>query len=921
MPSSSKGSSFWKVESRGARAVSPTSLNASDPNISVLGPPILSKPLPRVASQTSRSIQQVGTPRSCPVASRSGLEVFALPLQPEDAPDPSGPEAEPQVSPRLAENLVTRGARMEGVTSTAKDIAAPVLGVLKSIEPVAEALQRLSRIHPIAELAMLTIFAVFKLVKAQYESDSAIVALHNAVVNTYEIAIKNEALSKDSRFDALFRTMVRQADECYLFISEYRSRRYLGEIHSPLHVSRKIQEFMEAFTQLERQFRGAEIDFTAVSLLKMRPVIETLDVKNKLERLKPPQDALGPLSHCLPGTRTQSFQSIRDWIFQGEESVLWVNGPAGSGKSSLMGTLHNRLLEMGFNSRLATFIRFDRDVYKDARVFVRTLAYRLALFDSRLGETIAERVAAQPQIVDDTDLSTQLRSLVLHPLQQHVKDMQTEGPIIILIDGLDECSRSDGTGTSFREQLLTLFQSNYLGAFPFLRVIIASRPVQDIKAKFTGKSHILSFPLDITSPENQADVRSFIDTKLQEISDHTSGFGELCHIHNAVEELSKRAAGLFMWASVAVSFLASYSRSRLKAIVDTDIPKTALEALDTLYKTTLEAVASERGDEDIKRDIRLVLGIIMAASTAAEWNPHFTPSILQSLLVHIKGEDGHQLEVDVVEVLDKLGSVLKHTDDDAGLQLLHVSFAEFLRDEERSASWYIDDRMHAGILAAACVSSVLSHIGENELAEEHRQEFIYTSSFWLDHCAPLSAQVVESTPGLYDGLLKMIRVYLVRWMYCHLAWKRRTWARWKHLDVFEALMADPQVMYSSTSKRFRNLTDTQLSRLSDDLSLKQLLSDAQVFMSVGFQASLRDQHWLAACFTWLCQHSSSDLYRCYVPAFVQMANGSNQHGRIVAAIKKNQSRYPPIVELGVSDVIEISGVPQDPVVRSEGDRE
>ncbi|KAK1226597.1 hypothetical protein PQX77_010437, partial [Marasmius sp. AFHP31] len=571
MPSSSKGSSFWRVDGR-ARA-SPTSPTASDRNMSVLGPPLLSRPLPRVVTQTSRSVPQAGTLRSCPAASRSVPELSAPPFQPEDAPDPFGLEPEPQVSPRLAENLVTRGARMEGITSSAKDLASPVLGVLKSIEPVAEALHRLSRIHPIAELAMLTIFAVFKLVKAQYESDCAIVALHNAVVNTYEIAIKNEALSKDSRFVALFHTMVRQADECYLFISEYRSRRYFARL-ARINVSRKIQEFMEAFTQLERQFRGAEIDFTAVSLLKMRPVIETLDLKNRLERLKPPMDALGPLSHCLPGTRTQSFQSIRDWIFQGEESILWINGPAGSGKSSLMGTLHNRLLEMGFNSRLATFIRFDRDAYKDARMFVRTLAYRLALFDSRLGETIAERVAAQPQIVDGTDLFSQLRSLVLHPLQQHDKAMQTEGPIVILIDGLDECSRSDGTGTSFREQLLALFQSNNLGAFPFLRIVIASRPVQDIKAKFTGKSHILSFPLDITSADNRADVKSFIDTKLQEISDHTPGFGDLCRLHNAVEELSKRAAGLFMWASVAVSFLESYSRSRLKAIVKTDIPKT-----------------------------------------------------------------------------------------------------------------------------------------------------------------------------------------------------------------------------------------------------------------------------------------------------------------------------------------------------------
>ena len=51
------------------------------------------------------------------------------------------------------------------------------------------------------------------------------------MVGTYEIAIDNDALSKEGRFASLFHTMVKQADECYLFISEYRSRRYFGETY------------------------------------------------------------------------------------------------------------------------------------------------------------------------------------------------------------------------------------------------------------------------------------------------------------------------------------------------------------------------------------------------------------------------------------------------------------------------------------------------------------------------------------------------------------------------------------------------------------------------------------------------------------------------------------------------------------------
>ncbi|KAL0580099.1 hypothetical protein V5O48_001875 [Marasmius crinis-equi] len=803
---------------------------------------------------------------------------------------------EPEISPRVIGTVVAGASRVQGlaVAESIRTYAAPVAEVLKNIEPVADLLQRLSRAHPIAELAMLAILGVYHLVRAQHESDRAIVSLHNAMVKTYEVAVKHkESLGRDSRFNELFKKMVKQADECYVFISEYTRRRYLGRL-TRFSVSHKIEEYKEAFEHLEQQFRGAEIDYTAVSLLQMRPVIEAVDLKNKLERLRPPQDPLGPLCHCLHGTRVESLQTIQEWVFRREQSILWLNGPAGSGKSSLMGTLHSRHLEMGFNSRLAAFIRFDRDEYKEARMFVRTLAYRLAEFDRRLGESIAQRVAAQPQIVDDTNLATQLETLVLEPLRQHGKEMEDEGPVVILIDGLDECTRSDATRTKFDEQLLALLESDVLGAFPFLRIIIASRPVSEIKARFSGKSHIFEFRLDIASRENQADIRSFIDIRLMDISAKSAGFGEVCQSVKAVDELSKRAGGLFMWASIAVSFVEAYSpRTRLQAIVKTNIPKSALEALYTLYRTTLEAIVSESGDDDIKRDIRLVLGMIMATSTVSTFDPPFTPTVLQNLLQHVHENGSQTHDVDVPEVLAKLASVLRHPSEDSGLHLLHVSFAEFLGDRERcSSTWYIDDEKYAGMLASACISCVLAHIHEEELSEAPRKEVDYSSWFWIDHCAPLSARLVATTPNLHDRLTRMIRMDMIRWIRYHIVRQNRIWQNWANVDAFEKIIADPQV-----------------SELPDHASFKQLLEDAQMLLSIAFEAWLQGGLWVVSCFTWLCQHPTSDLYQCYMPGFVELAGGSTDYAEIVEAIRKNGSNRVPLGDIGSFREIEISGIP------------
>ncbi|KAF9259833.1 hypothetical protein L218DRAFT_832165, partial [Marasmius fiardii PR-910] len=81
------------------------------------------------------------------------------------------------------------------------------------------------------------------------------------------------------------------------------------------------------------------------------------------------------------GTRQNTLSRITDWIFQGKESILWLSGVAGCGKSSVMATLNNQLIKMGCSSRLATFICFDRFGFSDPALFVQALAYQLALFD------------------------------------------------------------------------------------------------------------------------------------------------------------------------------------------------------------------------------------------------------------------------------------------------------------------------------------------------------------------------------------------------------------------------------------------------------------------------------------------------------------------------------------------------------------
>ncbi|THU97212.1 hypothetical protein K435DRAFT_889727, partial [Dendrothele bispora CBS 962.96] len=263
-----------------------------------------------------------------------------------------------------------------------------------------------------------------------------------------------------------------------------------------------------------------------------------------------------------------------------------------------MGSLHIILNELGFDSRLAAFVRFDRNDFNDPRLFILALAYRLASFDHRLGEIIVDVVQQRPNIAETQKLSEQLESLVLEPLNKHCNEMQGEGPIVIVIDGLDECMQN--SRDSFSELLQLFTDDHFFAPFPHVRVIIASRPEYAIRKAFT-KNHIYHFPLDITTPETHADVKLFLTHELSKIPNFEDA------APGALDTLAHRASGLFIWARVTIDFIAGDPDKRLREVVKADPPADAVHALTILYHTALDCIAE---DKDMEADIRVTLGII-----------------------------------------------------------------------------------------------------------------------------------------------------------------------------------------------------------------------------------------------------------------------------------------------------------------------
>ncbi|KAK7041899.1 hypothetical protein VNI00_008880 [Paramarasmius palmivorus] len=714
-------------------------------------------------------------------------------------------------------------------------------------DTIIAALDHLAEMHELARIAFIVVSKIYDVIKAKHEQNEAIIALHGVMVATYKIAVEKDALNDQGDFSGLFDEIVRQSEECYVFLSNYILKGCLSQVMDLWKTSSKIEDFNCAFEELQKRFFNTQNEVTTVTVLYTQRVVESIDRKMSLRPLEPSAELLGPKCHCLLGTRRSSLTKILDWCFYGEQSTLWISGIAGCGKSSLIGTLHNSLSMLGFHSRLAAFIRFDRSSYRNAKEFVKALAFLLANFDERFGKRIVEVVEKSPQIAQITDLSTQVQKLLINPLRGLTEEVAKEGRIVVLVDGIDECSREDQAETRFREQLLELFAKNAFGLLSFLRFVLASRPEEDIIRFLQHCSHIHHFPLDHTSPETTNDIHYFLNKSFER-----SCFINLTNARKqtAVERLAERASGLFVWAATVVTFIGENMEQRLKVFVEQEPPKNALHALTALYEIALKSLVRE-GDEDIQQNIYMALGLIMA--TSAQFK-QFPIHVLHDLLQYVDPDKAPG----ILSAFNKLRSlVIKENEK---YQLLHKSFDDFLTCKDRAGHWYINMEKYEAILYEAIITCTMDHLDK---ADKELPEALSSDLYQYAIDGPYWGVVQDLS--LYQSLQQKLKRFLLGY-------------------VAEELQHDSEFMQKAWlgASRLQHI-NTRLLVVKDFFNI--MLYDTAL-AGKATKTNADDQHALE----W-------EVDNIYMSVFVQMAGGSNVYEEIVAVLDKKP--IPPVVSLSV----------------------
>ena len=487
---------------------------------------------------------------------------------------------------------------------------------------------------------------------------------------------------------------------------------------------------------------------------------ETADLET-LGELNPVRNAGYRAEHherCLSGTRESILEDMMRWAQNTQDQpVYWLNGLAGTGKSTIAQTFS----EMTNNCDILGASFFCSRDYLDRKVLKNifpTLAYQLACRYPRFRDHLVKVIKRDPSVAHNS-LISQLRDLLVDPLSA------TGISCVIVIDALDECV-DDQPASAILSVLGRL-----VSKLPSVKFFITGRPEARIRSGFRLpllEPFTQVFLLHEVEPTSVGgDIRLYLVEKLDSIAKRRSDLDlpELWPSNDDITVLVKKSSGLFVFASTVVRFIESEHddpRERLRLIVRKadDTSHEGASGVDSLYSQVLRDAFSGIKEETVFDDLKRILSAVVLAL-----NPLSRDGLAQLLNVD---------STVISTMLRHLHSViLVPTDRAKEIRVFHKSFPDFLQDPDRCRDrrFYIDlPTCHRG-MALSC----LGLLGKLEINPCALPPFVmnedipdrprligklgsglrYACEYWSTH--------LSFSPWMYgDGLITSISMFFDR---------------------------------------------------------------------------------------------------------------------------------------------------------------
>jgi len=410
----------------------------------------------------------------------------------------------------------------------------------------------------------------------------------------------------------------------------------------------------------------------------------------------------GNRGECLRGTRVDLLLQLEHWLRDEQDHcVFWLNGLAGTGKSTIAQTFARISFADG-KLGASFFCSRDSENRSNLQAIFPTLAFQLAYWSPLFREQLLQVLRANPDIRHES-LCSQLEKIIIGPFKAaHISTL-------IIIDALDECKDEEPASA-----LLSVL-SQYVDKIPWVKFFITGRPEPRIRSGFRLESlrpitEVLRLH-DVERSLVDRDIRLFFTAQLTSISKTRSdcdfmGEGEWPSSHD-IDILCKKAAGVFIYASTVTKFIASryhLPTERLTLIIS--LPQYTTHegkaGIDLLYNKVLEQAFFDAGldEQELYSHFRSVVGMVLLL---------FNPLPMESLSVLLRTSN-------VSTSLHSLHSVLLFpSNKDDPVQVFHKSFPDFLMDPGRCKDerFFINPSVHHQEILLSCLNLMKERLKRN----------------------------------------------------------------------------------------------------------------------------------------------------------------------------------------------------------------
>jgi hypothetical protein len=407
---------------------------------------------------------------------------------------------------------------------------------------------------------------------------------------------------------------------------------------------------------------------------------------------------------CLRGTRRDVLLQLENWLEDEQgQHVFWLNGLAGTGKSTIAQTFAEITFAEG---RLGASFFCSRDFEdrSNLQAILPTLAFQLAYQYTQFREQLLRVLRANPDVGRES-LCLQMEKLIVGPFKAaHISTL-------IIIDALDECRDIEPASA-----ILSVL-SRYVDELPEVRFFITGRPEPQIRSGFRLKllqpiTEVLK--LHEVKPEAvESDIKLFFQTQLASLAQNRSDVDLMDEWPDPsdIEILCKKAAGFFIYASTVVKFVASeYNPPSERLALITSLPRSTTgegkSGVDQLYIKVLEQAFHDTHTDDsqLYSRFRFVVGTVLLL-----FNPLSVNGLSQLL------KKSHP-SLGVPSIMRSLHSVLLVPDDrEDPIHTFHKSFPDFLTDPERCKDerFFVNPSIHHQEILLSCLYLMKERLKRN----------------------------------------------------------------------------------------------------------------------------------------------------------------------------------------------------------------